>query len=115
IAGVTERIGIGVGVCVLPLRQPMLLAKQVATLDQLSGGRVLLGLGAGWMAEEFDALGVDFDARGQAMDGGLKLLRACWTGQPEPGTYGPWTVPAGVHCRPRPVRGTVPLFLGGDS
>lgn len=115
VAGVTERVGIGVGVCVLPLRQPILLAKQVATLDQLSGGRALLGLGAGWMAEEFEALGADFAARGRAMDGGLRLLRAAWTGELEPGEYGPWTLPPGVHCRPRPVRGSVPLFVGGDS
>lgn len=115
LAGVTERVDIGVGVCVLPLRQPMLLAKQVATLDQLSGGRALLGLGAGWMAEEFAALGVDFADRGRAMDGGLRLLRAAWTGEPAPGEYGPWTLPAGVHCRPRPVRGSVPVYVGGDS
>jgi probable F420-dependent oxidoreductase len=115
LAGVTERVDIGVGVCVLPLRQPMLLAKQVATLDQLSGGRALLGVGAGWLAEEFEALGVDFAARGQAMDGGLRLLRAAWTGEPEPGEYGPWTLPPGVHCQPRPLRGSVPLFVGGDS
>lgn len=115
LAGVTERVDIGVGVCVLPLRQPMLLAKQVATLDQLSGGRALLGVGAGWMAEEFEALGVDFAARGRAMEGGLRLLRAAWTGEPEPGEYGPWTLPPGVHCRPRPVRGSVPIFVGGDS
>jgi alkanesulfonate monooxygenase SsuD/methylene tetrahydromethanopterin reductase-like flavin-dependent oxidoreductase (luciferase family) len=93
----------------------MLLAKQVATLDQLSGGRALLGLGAGWMAEEFEALGVDFADRGRAMEGGLRLLRAAWTGEPEPGEYGPWTLPRGTHCRPRPVRGSVPIFVGGDS
>lgn len=115
LAGVTSRVDIGVGVCVLPLRQPLLLAKQVATLDQLSGGRVLLGVGSGWLAEEFAALGADFAGRGRAMDGGLRLLRAAWTGEPEPGEYGPWTLPPGVHCKPRPVRGNVPIFIGGDS
>lgn len=115
LAARTTTLEIGVGVAILPLRHPLLLAKQVATLDQLSDGRIRLGVGAGWLAEEFDALGVDFAARGQAMDGGLRLLREAWTGQPAPGRYGPYTVPPGIHCRPTPQRPRVPVYLGGGT
>lgn len=105
LAAATERVEIGVGVCVLPLREPLLLAKQVATLDRLSGGRAILGVGAGWMAEEFDALGVDFTTRGARMDEALQLLRRSWAGMPFPG----------VHSRPVPVRDPLPIYVGGDS
>lgn len=115
LAARTSRVEIGVGVCVLPLRHPLLLAKQVATLDQLSGGRIVLGAGAGWMAEEFQALGLDFGARGAAMDGALALLRAAWDGAPPAGQYGPYELLPGVHCRPTPVRSPVPLYFGGES
>lgn len=115
LAARTSQVEIGVGVCVLPLRHPLLLAKQVATLDRLSGGRIVLGAGAGWMAEEFAALGLDFGARGAAMDGGLALLRAAWEGAPPAGKYGPYDLPPGVHCRPTPVRSPVPLYFGGES
>lgn len=115
LAALTSTIDIGVGVSVLPLRHPLLLAKQMATLDQLSGGRVRLGVGAGWLAEEFDALGIEFSARGKAMDGGLRLLRQAWTGAPSPGDYGPYRVPVGVRCHPLPSRPALPIYVGGES
>lgn len=114
LAASTERIDIGVGVTVLPLRHPLLLAKQVATLDQLSGGRILLGVGAGWLTEEMTALGADPTTRGPAADAALELLRAAWTDQLGEGTYGPFSIPAGVHCRPKPTR-EIPVYIGGTS
>lgn len=115
LAAHTRSIDIGVGVCVLPLRHPFLLAKQVATLDQLSHGRILLGVGAGWLAEEFEALGQDFASRGKAVEGSLQLLRQAWTGQPAAGEYGPYRVRAGVGTRPTPSRTPLPVYLGGES
>lgn len=114
LAAATERVDIGVGVCVLPLRHPLLLAKQVATLDVLSHGRVVLGAGVGWLAEEFAALGTDFADRGVAADAALRLMRAAWTGAPPAGNYGPFAVPPGVRCLPVPTR-PVPVYVGGES
>ena len=86
VAAVTSRIRLGTEVVVLPQRQPVLVAKQVSTLDTLSGGRVRLGVGVGWQASEYEALGEDFRNRGARMDEALALLRACWA---EPSPYVP--------------------------
>src|SRR5574341_719855 len=79
IAAVTSRVTLGTEVLVLPQRQPTLVAKQVSTLDMLSGGRVRLGLGVGWQESEYEALGETFPTRGARMDEAIRLLRACWT------------------------------------
>src|SRR5438105_3057075 len=79
VAAATERIGLGTEVLVLPQRQPVLVAKQVSTLDTLSGGRVRLGVGTGWQEPEYEALGVDIHTRGRAMDEAIQLLRICWS------------------------------------
>ncbi|MGI8677618.1 MAG: TIGR03619 family F420-dependent LLM class oxidoreductase [Jatrophihabitans sp.] len=113
LAAVTEHIEIGVGV--LPLRHPLLLAKQVATLDLLSNHRIVLGVGTGWLLEEFDALGVEWAARGARADGALRLLRAAWTGRPAAGDYGPYSLPDGVICAPAPGRDPLPIYVGGVS
>ncbi|MEU8251207.1 LLM class F420-dependent oxidoreductase [Nonomuraea sp. NPDC048916] len=115
VAAATTAIRLGVGVAVLPHRHPVLLAKQLATLDRLSGGRVSLGAGAGWLAEEFDALGVPFAGRGRRVDAAIELMRATWTGAPPPGEHGPFSVPPGVRTRPVPVQGHVPILIGGES
>ena len=75
-AAVTERIGLGTEVLVLPQRQPTLVAKQISTLSTLSGGRVRLGVGVGWQQSEYEALGEDFGTRGARMDEAIRLLRA---------------------------------------
>lgn len=106
---------LGTSVCVLPLREPVLLAKQLATIDQLSRGRVRLGVGVGWLEEEYRALGVPFAERGNRADATIDLLRACWTGRPDPGGYGPFELPPGVRCEPTPVNGTIPILVGGNS
>ncbi len=115
LGGVTSRIRLGVAVAVLPHRNPVILAKQLATLDRLTGGRITLGIGAGWLEEEFDALGIPFQGRGRRMDGAIDLLRAAWTGAPAAGEYGPFTVPPGVHTRPTPVQEHLPILVGGES
>lgn len=115
LAARTRDVELGAAVCVLPQRQPVLLAKQLATIDRLAEGRVRLGAGAGWLAEEFTALGAPYEGRGARTDAAVALLRACWTGAPPPGMYGDVSMPGGVHCRPTPVNGTVPILVGGNS
>ena len=94
IAAATQRARIGTAVLVLPLRQPVVLAKQAASVDVLSGGRLDLGVGAGWLAEEFAALNVPFAGRGERLDEWIKVLRAVWTGSPS--TCG--RSPASTNC-----------------
>jgi alkanesulfonate monooxygenase SsuD/methylene tetrahydromethanopterin reductase-like flavin-dependent oxidoreductase (luciferase family) len=84
IAQATEHAAIGTAVLVLPLRQPVVFAKQAASIDVASGGRLRLGVGAGWLEEEFDALNVPFAGRGRRLEEWIALTRACWTGAPGP-------------------------------
>jgi probable F420-dependent oxidoreductase len=79
VAGATERIMLGTSVLVLPMRDPLEVAKSVATLDVLSSGRVIVGTGAGWWREEFEALGAPFAGRGKRMDEQIEILRQLWT------------------------------------
>jgi probable F420-dependent oxidoreductase len=81
IAGWTERIGLGTSIVLVPLHNPMHLAKQVATLQELSGGRFTLGVGMGWHKDEFDFMGVEFKNRGRRADEALRLMRALWKGE----------------------------------
>lgn len=112
-ASATDRIGLGTGVLVLPQRQVALVAKQVATLDTLSDGRVRLGIGVGWQASEYDALGEDFSTRGRRVDEAVELLRAYWSDDPVDFD--------GVHHRaeamamePKPPQGgAIPIWIGG--
>ena len=83
IAGWTERIGLGTSIVLVPLHNPMHLAKQVATLQELSGGRFTLGVGMGWHKDEFDFMGVPFEGRGRRADEAIRLMRALWTGEKE--------------------------------
>jgi probable F420-dependent oxidoreductase len=106
----------GTSVCVVAMREPVLLAKQLATIDHLCGGRLSLGVGIGWLAEEFDAVGASFERRGRRSDDVIELLRRCWTGTPPSGPTGDLhPMPPGVHCEPRPVGGTIPVLVGGNS
>jgi probable F420-dependent oxidoreductase len=104
IAGATERATIGTAVLVLPLRNPVVFAKQAASLDAASGGRLRLGLGAGWLREEFEALDVPFETRGRRLVEGIRIMRECWTG----------TYRGDIVCEPRPV-GPLPVYVGGHS
>jgi probable F420-dependent oxidoreductase len=113
-AGVTEHVALGTAVLVLPLRQPVVAAKQLASLDAASGGRLIVGVGAGWLREEFDALDVPFATRGSRLEEWVELLRACWSGTPEPHEGPQYRLPADVLCLPPPL-GRVPILVGGHS
>lgn len=114
IAAATERAMIGTAVLVLPIRHPVELAKQLATVDVLSGGRLRVGAGAGWLREEFDALGVPFDSRGRRLEEWIAILRTCWTGRPEPFNGEHYSLPPGVLCLPTPAH-PLPILVGGHS
>jgi probable F420-dependent oxidoreductase len=111
-AAVTERVEIGVAVLIVPLRNPVILAKQLASLDALSSGRVVVGAGAGWLAEEFDALGTPFQTRGERLDEWIEIVRDCWTGEPRPKEYRHYRIPDGVLSYPTPAH-EVPILIGG--
>jgi probable F420-dependent oxidoreductase len=114
-AAVTTRIGLGTEVLVLPQRQPVLVAKQIATLDTLSGGRVRLGVGVGWQESEYDALGEAFNDRGKRMDEALELLRACWRDERIDFAGAHYHVTA-MGMEPKPPRGAaLPIWVGGHS
>jgi len=114
LAGVTSSIRLATGILILPERNPVVLAKEVATLEDLSGGRVELGIGVGWLREEFDALGVPWERRGDRTDDYVGALRALWT-QAEASHRGEFSSFAGVSCAPRPAQGSVPIVVGGHS
>lgn len=113
-AAVTDRVRLGTAVLVLPLRNPVELAKQAASIDAASGGRLELGVGAGWLEEEFAALNVPFEGRGGRLVEWMRLVRACWTGAPEPSTSDRYDLPADMLCLPTPAR-PIPLLVGGHS
>jgi len=112
IAARTKKIKLCTGILVLPLRNPVVLAKQLSTMDQLSGGRLLMAMAAGWYKREFDAVGVPFEQRGKIMGENLEILKRLWT---EDMVTGEWThhkIPAGVMF-PKPVQNPCPILIGG--
>ena len=116
LAGETSRVKLGTSVLVIPYRNPVVTAKMLATLDVLSGGRVILGAGVGWFKEEFEALHAEaFERRGAVTDEYLQLMRACWTQEPVEwkGAYyrmGP------VSAMPKPrQKGGIPIWVGGHT
>lgn len=112
VANVTEHMKLGTAVLVLPQRNPLIAAKEVATLDRLTDGRVLLGVGAGWLREEFQALGVDFERRGARLTESIQVMRALWAGGPA--SYAGGTAAFDdVISHPQPVRPSVPVHIGG--
>lgn len=113
-AAVTDRVEVGVAVLIAAMRNPLVLAKQLATIDALSGGRVVLGAGAGWLAEEFTALGVPFEGRGARLDQWIDILRECWKGEPTTHDYPLYPLPEGLLCYPTPAR-DIPVLIGGMS
>jgi probable F420-dependent oxidoreductase len=114
IAGATRSARIGTAVLVLPLRHPVVLAKQAASVDVLSRGRLTLGVGAGWLKEEFDALNVPFEDRGRRLVEWMAIARDCWTGEPPARSSSRYALPDGVLCLPRPT-GPIPFLMGGHS
>jgi probable F420-dependent oxidoreductase len=115
VAGHTDRIRLGTATLCAPFTAPALLAKALTSLDVLSGGRLTVGLGMGWMAEEYTAAGVPFARRGARMDEYLRCLTALWTQDPVEFAGEFYTVPRS-HMAPRPVqRPHPPLLLGGTA
>ncbi|WP_043673887.1 LLM class F420-dependent oxidoreductase [Streptomyces xylophagus] len=115
LAGVTERVQLLSHVAVVGLRHPLLTAKQYATLDHLSGGRLILGVGAGHVQEEFEVLGVDFERRGPVLDETIDALRAALGPDEFPEHHGKLYDFEGLGQRPRPAQEHVPLWVGGSS
>ena len=114
-AAVTKKIRLATGILILPQRHPAYVAKEVATLDVLSAGRVILGIGSGWLAEEFEVVGVPFRERGARTDEAIRALRSLWKKAPEAfsGKFYRW--PA-VESNPKPVQTPgVPIVIGGHS
>jgi probable F420-dependent oxidoreductase len=114
IASATSTIGLGTEVLILPQRQPILVARQIATLDTLSGGRVRLGVGVGWQKAEYEALGVAFNRRGRLMDDAIRLLRRCWADEAIDGE-GDYPMER-IAMEPKPPQGgALPIWVGGGS
>lgn len=114
-AAYTSRVGLGTSVLVLPMRHPLPLAKELATLQNLSGGRLILGAGVGWLEDEFAALGVPFRERGRRMDEGIAMMRAVW--RDDPVSFQAKTIAAAVddmRMLPKPEK-PIPIWIGGTS
>ncbi len=114
VAGRTERIKLGVSIYIIPFRHPLVNAKSIASLDEMSGGRVIMGVGLGWIEEEYAALGVPWEKRGAVMDEQLRYMREVWTKE-EPEFHGEFFEISGTGFAPKPPQGTVPLWIGGNS
>jgi len=115
ISAVTRRVRLGTGILVLPHHNPVLLAKSLASLDVLSGGRLIAGFGGGYVAAEFAALGVPFEKRGAITDDSLAAIRTLWT-ETEPVHHGRFADFAGIRFEPKPVqRPHPPIIVGGQA
>ncbi|MFI5002811.1 MAG: LLM class F420-dependent oxidoreductase [Reyranellales bacterium] len=114
VMAVTTRLRFMTGVIILPQRNPFVLAKQVATLDHMSGGRFELGIGVGWLKEEFAALGVPFERRGKRSDEYIAAMRALWA-KDGASFAGEFVNFHGVSCNPKPVARDVPIIVGGHT
>jgi probable F420-dependent oxidoreductase len=116
VAAVTKTIKLGTGVAVLPIRNALLNARQLATVDRQSGGRLLYGIGLGWLREEAEAMNMPWDHRGARVDEHIEMLRTIWTATGPyvefQGKY--WSVPP-IDPEPRPVQRPIPILIGGHS
>ncbi len=114
LAARTERLRLGTGILVLPEHHPLQLAKRCATIDRLSGGRLFLGVGVGWMREEVAALGIDPDERGSRTDEAIEALRVIWR-EAEPSFAGQHFRFDPVRSHPKPVQPSIPILVGGHT
>lgn len=114
VAAATKSIKLATGVLILSQHNPVITAKQVATLDAMSDGRVLLGVGVGWLREEFAVVGADFHERGARCDEYIDVMRTFWSSD-RPSFAGRFFRFEDAYMRPKPVRGTVPIIIGGHS
>jgi len=113
VAAHTVKVKLGTAVVVAPQRETLLLAKQLASLDVITKGRLIAGFGVGWMREEFEAVGAAFHRRGAILDEQITALRGVWEGSAV--ASGPLVRFERVHSHPRPTGGTVPIHIGGYS
>lgn len=112
IAARTSKIKLGTGILVLPLRNPVALAKQLSSMDQFSGGRLLMGMASGWYKREFDAMGIPFEKRGKLMDENLEIMRRLWSEPMVDGKYLAHDISAAVMY-PKPAQQpTLPILIG---
>ena len=114
VAAAAPTLRLGTCILIVPQRNPLVLAKELATLDHLTGGRVDLGLGVGWMREEFKALGIPWERRGARNDEYVAAMRALWAG-PHAEYHGEFVDFDPATCSPRPVNGSIPILVGGDT
>lgn len=113
VAARTKTINLGTGILVLPLRNPVTLAKQISSMDQLSNGRMMLGLASGWYKREFDAAGIPFNQRGKIMDQNLEIMTRLWSDEMVTAEIGPYNLRSSVMY-PKPVQSPrPPLLIGG--
>ncbi|NJM35109.1 MAG: TIGR03619 family F420-dependent LLM class oxidoreductase [Rhodomicrobium sp.] len=113
VAARTTKIKLGTGVLVMPMRNPVILAKEIATLDHISDGRVILGTAVGWYKREFESLGVDFHSRGKIMEQSLEIINRLWTEDRVDGEYPPYNL-RGAVMYPKPVqKPRPPILIGG--
>jgi probable F420-dependent oxidoreductase len=112
---VTERIKLATGIIILPQRNPLVLAKELATVDVLSGGRLVFGIGVGYLEPEFRALGIPFDDKGPRTDEYIAAIRAMWT-EAKPAYAGRFVSFSGIDAQPRPLQKPhPPIVIGGHS
>ena len=115
LAAVTERLMLGSGIVLIAQRNPVVVAKEFASADVLSSGRIILGVGAGYLEPEFEAIGANFSERGRRTDEAIDLMRALWT-QDDPEFSGQFNSFSGIDAHPRPIQaGGVPIHIGGHS
>ena len=115
IANVTDEIKLGTGITLIAQRNPVVLAKEMGSLDVISSGRLLLGIGAGYLHQEFSALGVDFSSRGAKTDESIEIIRTLWN-QTNPEYQGKFIQFKNIQAQPRPLQeGGPPIIIGGTS
>jgi probable F420-dependent oxidoreductase len=112
IAASTSKILLATGIIILPQRNPLVLAKEMASVDVLSKGRLLFGVGAGYLVPEFEALHAPFNRRGDRVEDAIAAMRAIWE-MDQPHHEGPFWSFSGVQARPRPVQASIPFVMGG--
>jgi len=114
VAAVTQRVRVGTSIIVLPMRNPVLFAKQAATIDAASGGRLIVGVGVGWNEPEYKNLSANFKNRGKRLDEDITLLRALWSSE-SANFHGQYTQIADSVFAPLPARREIPIWIGGNG
>ena len=115
LAGITKRVKLGISSLIVAMRNPVVVAKQLATIDNLSGGRLMLAIGAGWNEKEFDHLGSDFHNRGKRVDASIRLMRALWRGETNFKSRVLSLEFSDAVFEPLPIQKHLTIWIGGTS